>query len=325
LCAAWLVLPGETTLWRRVKDVLMITGAAGLLFLPWLPSMMAQSKAIRANFWATPPDRRLLLNVLSAITGVDYRALLPMQHGATTLIAVILAGTCVAAFVARKNAMRKGAALVLFGMGPVVFAYVYSWMNQPIFMERAFIASTVVLPLIFALLVDRADNLRRSAGLLVVGAISLLGIRSLQWNLLGEHPEPWREACLFAKSLESNDKHTLTVFVANEGEMLFDYYGRNSDYGLHPDRTGLPAGYFDADPPHTMRRVRGDEDLNGLRRTIQTGQFDQVTLIESHAYYGDRQHRALGLLTSIGYVIREQNFENLVVCQVSLPSLHSSR
>ena len=317
LCAAWLVFPGETSLRHRLKSIAIVCGVSGVLFLPWLPIMLEQSRAIRGNFWASPPDRRLVLDVLTAITGVDDRAMLPMQHGATALITTLLLSTCAACMI-WPGIARKGAALVCFAMGPIAFAYAYSWIRQPIFMERAFIASTVAVPMIFALLINRAPVRLRWVGVMLTAGLALLGLRSLQWNMLGEHSEPWREACLFAKSLESNDRRTLTVFVANEGETLFDYYARNGEYGLHDDRTGLPGSFFDADPPHTMRRVHGDADLNSLRQMITSGRFDAVTLIESHAYFGDRLRRAQAYLTSVAKSDITRQFDELLVYHIQI-------
>jgi hypothetical protein len=108
------------------------------------------------------------------------------------------------------------------------------------------------------------------------------------------HREPWRAACQYAD--ESLPPNRLLIFVANEGELLFDYYRRDSDFTPKPQLTGVPRSFFAADPPQTMSRVRNDADLNSLRSVLDSASFDQIVLVESHYWFSDPDHRVRGEL-----------------------------
>jgi hypothetical protein len=72
--------------------------------------------------------------------------------------------------------------------------------------------------------------------------------------------------------------------VANDGELPFDYY-----YHYRPgdEVTGIPGGFFDLDPPRTMRRAMTTADLAPLRLRLRTHHYDQVVLLVSHEFWGD--------------------------------------
>jgi hypothetical protein len=52
-------------------------------------------------------------------------------------------------------------------------------------------------------------------------------------------------------------------------------------------RTGAPGGFFDIDPPRTIRRVKKDSDLDPMRATLAAGDFDEAVLVLSHYQWVD--------------------------------------
>src|SRR5439155_7822214 len=106
-----------------------------------------------------------------------------------------------------------------------------------------------------------------------VAALLVLGVMSLRGNYLGEHREPWRDVSALAAS-GADGHRRLLVFVANEGEIMYDYYARRGDYSPSPMLLGVPNGFFATDPPHTMTRLRDEADLDRLRPALARGDFD---------------------------------------------------
>ena len=83
-------------------------------------------------------------------------------------------------------------------------------------------------------------------------------------------------------------RRRLIVFVANEAQLPFDYYYR---LRTGEEETGVPAGFFDADPPRTLVRVRRPSDLDGLRRRVESGGYDDLVFVVSHAGWADKDGR----------------------------------
>jgi hypothetical protein len=353
---AWLLLPGSRPIRNRLIDAAIVTAVAAAAFAPWLPRVLAQSKALEGNFWPDTPDFWLVNRTIAVFAGVDERSFdridLPgfyrigpaldwLQVNAFYWIAfAITAGVLITAVFGRR--WRWPAALALLGVGPILIVFVYSLIGQSIFMDRAFMGSSFAVPLLVALpwtlrsplpvLRERrgdsataperarvrvssgveqtpahrdsvldyaaADLPMTRPGLIRLGRIALhvwlvlLAVMiapSLWSQRLSEHSEDWRT--LSALAAPHPGHRQLTVFVANEGELLYDYYARHGDYTPSPDQTGTPADYFAIDPPHTMIRVKTDADVEALRHRLDRSDFDQVVLVASHRWFADHDDR----------------------------------
>jgi mannosyltransferase len=292
LAVAWLILPGARQLRSRAVDILIVSAISGIIFVPWLPAMLAQSHAIHGNFWAAIPDWPDLWRTLSTVSGVNVPNTGPVLPAtmAFLLLAMVLSGALI------WRTSRMMIALAVFGLVPIFLVFVYSRVAQSIFMERAFIASTFVIPLLITLpLINLRQPIRGWAMGLVIIIWLIPGISSVPHNYLGEHREDWREAVDWAQQRKSPEQ--CVVFVANEGEMLYDYYTA-TPYGPNPRQIGVPGGFFELDPPHTMRRLSPDDPMNDLHDRLTAGGFDQIIFFQSHYQWADPQQRTLGLLES---------------------------
>jgi hypothetical protein len=123
---------------------------------------------------------------------------------------------------------------------------------------------------------------RRFAGVIVAAMLMLCAV-NLAAEAKERTKEDWRDVAEMVAELYPSP-HRLIIFVANEGQLPFDYY-------FHPHHgeveTGAPAGFFDIDPPRTQRRVLSDQDLDGLRKKIETGGFSDFVLVVSHTHFSD--------------------------------------
>jgi hypothetical protein len=105
--------------------------------------------------------------------------------------------------------------------------------------------------------------------------------------------ENWRGIAKIVSELPGGRR--LIIFIANDGQLPFDYY-YHYHYRAQDEATGVPADFFDLDPPRTMRRVLDERDLNPLRARLAAGNYDQIVLVLAHEDWGDPQHLTRGLL-----------------------------
>jgi hypothetical protein len=201
----------------------------------------------------------------------------------------------------RVKARTTSLALGLMAGAPVVLLFMVSRFSQSVFIDRIFLASCAFVPILLAapLVWMPAGMLRRCWAVVLV--LMLVGEAwSLRGQWLGEHREDWRGASQFVQQQRSQPgQRTIVVFVANEGEMLFDYYARGSDYAMERDLLGLPADFFqprDGGRPRTMQQVLSDSDLAFLQNILAKEKFDRLLLVDSHQAWSDPSQRTLEML-----------------------------
>jgi uncharacterized membrane protein len=299
LNGAWLVWPGERGGRRRVIDLCLANGLVFLCYLPWIPVLLQQMKWMTGAFWADRPDGLALQRVISAIAGVDvyappgfawawlHRPVLSAESVGSLVTACILAAALLAISTRSSPHRRAAMGLAIFTLGPVAMVFVYSQWRQPIFMERVFIASSATLPILLAMALDSGRaKVIRAAGYAVFVTVLGLGLVSTGSLLHGDRKEDWRTAYAIVAKLEPSSRR-LIVFVANEGELPFAFYAAHDSSRAAELRTGAPAGFFDLDPPKTIRRVLTEGDLAPLRRQMDSGEWDEIVLVLSHETFSD--------------------------------------
>ncbi|HSV13111.1 MAG TPA: glycosyltransferase family 39 protein [Tepidisphaeraceae bacterium] len=302
----WLILPGPRPWRRRVIDLVIVAIPAALLFLPWVPTLLAQSASLKGRFWTGPPDRRLIYRTLSVVCGWNEEALGWDWRRGVAVAAWIVTGIVLIGLV-RPATHRRALALCAFGLLPILVVYIQSKLSQPIFMERAFIATTLVMPILL-LLPFVPGRFHPPTWLMALFTAGWLvgSTLSLRLNYVGEHREQWRDACRAVD--EGAARNRLIVFVANEGEMLYDYYSRHSDYSPSPNLIGVPTSIFAKDPPQTMMRIHSEADLYGLRAALGHREFDEVVFVESHPWFSDADRRVEKLLNASLPLLGHQEF-----------------
>jgi hypothetical protein len=315
--AAWLAAPGLVGRRRRIMQLAAVGSLAALAFSPWVPSLLAQHRAIAANFWASPPSVHNLCDTACSLAGISPYAWRPLRGVVFAVDSVVLAawGT---ALLLLPRARPTLAILGLMAAAPVLLLFVLSRVGQPVFVDRIFIASCAFLPVILAapLAFVRRGGLRAAwVGVLIV---LLAGeVWSLRGQWLGEHQEDWRSATEFlAWQRADAGGRSLVVFTANEGEMLYDYYARHGDYTPAPDLLGTPTDFFhprDGGMPRTMRRIRSAADLAPLQAVLSAGGFDRIFLVASHQEWADPLQSVKGLLNHELHLRRRRDFDHVSV------------
>jgi mannosyltransferase len=305
LLLAWLVLPSEHSMHRRVADIITVIAIAATLYLPWAAfGLPAQMQMIRHSFWMDPLKKSDLPAAIAALSGVKYfwswTDLLDRSHIHTfngvlpmTLLGCLLAASLITSTFGQTGARRRDAiGLLTAAVFPLVFVAICSLIWTPIFGEKLFLPSATLLP-IFFLLPLAMDLPRVAMRIAWAGAAILLVMTGL--TLYGYyqeiHKEDWRAIAQIVSNLPA--QHRLIIFIANDGRLPFDYYYR---YRPGDESTGAPSDFFDLDPPRTMRRVIDERDLDPLRRRVAQGNFDQIVLVLAHENWGDPGHLTRELL-----------------------------
>lgn len=291
---AWLILPGVVALRRRLIDLGVVGIVVVIAFVPWLPTARLQMQALHGHFWVSRPDGWMLLETVSALSGVLRGSLGIAVHWLFAGVVIVLFG--VGATGLSKRVWRWG--VLACGMliaGPVMAVFVLSRISQPVFIDRIFLAATLFIPMLLGFpLANGFPKLVRVVAAMVMLMFAAFSVVALPSQYLGEHPEPWREACAVLPAGFSNDR--LVIFVANEGEMLFDYYRMGGRYGGVDGVTGAPADFFAPGVPRTLQRVVDEADVDGLRLVLSRHLPREVYLVEAHTPWADPELRVRGLL-----------------------------
>jgi uncharacterized membrane protein len=296
LAVLWMVYPSGPKFARRIVDGLLCGLAVFLLFLPWLANLIAQTKLVGKSFWIHRPTYADLADTLCSLSGLDPSYLARFTAHLThlsfldrgklfRLASFILLLICTSGALAQASAnRRKVAALLGFALGPILLVFLYSRSGaQPIFLIRAFIASSAIIPLVLAACVAYQTRRRRilftalSAILIVATGISLLGFFEHFQN------EDWRGATTRLLSLPPERR--LAIFVTNAGQVLFDYYAtRSPNAAARPEETALPEKYNYQDP--VFRGLTGFNRvtaLQPLRKAVDSGKFAEIDVLISHS------------------------------------------
>jgi hypothetical protein len=308
---AWLVAPGARPWRRRLADLFIVALFSALSFAPWLPTMLAQQRALHGHFWALLPDTLDLARTIAVMFGVRDYSFGGFSMAQLVLVDVAIIGLALVTLRTRLK-LRMASVLILFGFLPIGFVFFYSQIAQPIFMDRAFLLSTLPLVLLAAMPLAAPIPVgpKRIFGAAAV-ALIWCQVRSLPTQVEGTQDEDWRSALRFV--VQTPAKRRIVVFVANEGELLYDYYLRNGDYAPRPPLIGVPASFFALKPPHTMRRVESDDDLNELRALVDTGKFDELVFVGSHNWFADPQLRTIHFLQGRLPLIEQKTVTRITV------------
>jgi uncharacterized membrane protein len=138
-----------------VKDALLAYGGTGLLFLPWLPTLLFQARHTGAP-WAEQPDFQALRESLGQVLG-----------GPTPAIALLLvAGSGLVALV-RDERDRRATVLLVMTVSAVALAWLASQIN-PAFSTRYFAAFVGPVLLLAAAGLTRAGRLGLVSFLIIV-------------------------------------------------------------------------------------------------------------------------------------------------------------
>jgi uncharacterized membrane protein len=320
LLAALLVHAGVESPRRRVGEFALVCLAAALLYLPWaLFGLKAQMQMIRHAFWMDPLQAGDLPRAAGSLAGIRKywswtdllsRARLPTHDGGALMAlatALLVVSAAISIFASYGALRRNILALAIAGFGPLLLVAGCSLIWTPIFTEKVFLPSATLLPIFFFIPLGMPLAWRVRAGA-HFGAVYLLGMMAL--TLYGYHreifKEDWRWLAGQVAALPARPR--LIVFVANDGQLPFDYYYR---YRPGETATGVPSGFFDLNPPRTMRRALSEADMSSLKAALDSNVGREIVLIFAHQNWADPGHRTTILLGKRWQLARHSELRDL--------------
>jgi uncharacterized membrane protein len=271
-------------------------GAALLLWLPWLPSFLIQSRRVDNEFWIQPPTLKSVLehwrNLGSAFA-----------PGGALLVPLVLGFAGLALLGAWRLRRRPAVLLLLLLLLLVPFAgsRLVS-LRRPNFYTRTLIWTSIPLYVLMAagLLQLRFRWLIGAATL----ALVLLNAGSLWAYFRYYEPEDWRGVAGYvASQVQPGD---VLLFNAGWMQIPFDYYYRRG--GAPIEEHGLPANLFDRgilEPKMTNADIPRLDDL--------VAGHGRVWLMYSHDWYTDPQRIIPAHLASTLEEISTRDFRGIKV------------
>jgi uncharacterized membrane protein len=320
LAALWL-LPGPHPVRRRVADLAAAALLTAIVYLSWaLWTLPSQIGLIRQGFWVHKPSLADVCTLLAQLCGVGHfwtwdqwisRFPFPggIEHG-PTLLAIILLGAAAMLSMGGQNPLhrRRAIALLAAALLPPALVAVFSQAGTPIFMAKTFLPSASLLPIFLMLPLAKPS---RAAWAVAIASLLLIAL-SLGGYEYERQNEDWRGAAAIVERLPAARR--LIVFVANEGQLPFDYYYPGTD-----PRSGAPAGFFDRDPPRTMLRVRDEQDLAPLQSRLAAGRYDEVVAVLSHLDWADPDGRTLAMLQRKFPIVQRWDLNDVKVMRLRRP------
>jgi mannosyltransferase len=292
LAVVWLVYPAESTIRARVRDALLVFAGALLLYLPWLPTLRGQLERIHRGFGTAAPKARDLLDSLCVLSGFDTRTLQIIFRDrlhtvrlfgfwtwvpAVFIIVVlcVLGGLCAL----RSEDRRKVAALLAYSLTPVFLVFIDSRISNPIYVNRVFLGSCVLLPMLFcAPIAFQVGNGRKVFQ--IIAFVVLVGTAVSAFGYLRrERREDWRGVTEYLVRIP--EERRLSVIVPDMGQVLVQYYASGLSQSYAPiEVTGLLTRF---DPPDLSLEARTLEDIDRnadvlalLSRAVASGKYKEV-------------------------------------------------
>jgi len=299
LDVVWLVYPSEGTWGRRIREMVLGNVCIGLLYLPWVVSLLGQVVTVAGNlYWVRRPTVWNVVWTLRDAAGfeIEYltvlaRRFLPLsawvlRYGLSIGL-VLLSGALLAGSFWRASATerRKCLAFVLYCVLPVFLIFILS-QKMPLYLDRVFTTSSIVTPIIFAFPLAPERNARGKVlyGFLGVAVAIVAILSGFGFVRYGEgqvrNDEDWRGVIYTVATIPETNR--LIVFAPPAGEVLFDYYARNLpsvDAGVA--RTGLPGAFYERFPP-VKAKIIDEADINHLKGAVESRKYTEIDVVLTH-------------------------------------------
>lgn len=316
---------------QRARELLLADTLVAVLYLPWVSSLLTQVRHFGKGFWPPKPTVSHLLESLSVIAGFNLEYLqdvavrfLPLSShtawvcvvgGVSLLCAALMAGGL---WRVSKLDGRANASLLLYCLLPILVVFVYSRIATPVFIDRVFINSSAVVPIVFAypLAVQKGPKGRIFYGFLgiVLGAtIALSGFGYLRY----EEKEDWRGAT--SSLLRIPEKNRMIIFISSTSEILFDYYARRSP-AMPPtvEKIGFPLSFYERFPP-PPKKITDASDINRLKLAVESKKYSEIDLVLSHEQGHDPNGLVFDYLNRAFVLQGEQRFNGIRIARFSVP------
>ena len=260
LAIFWFMYPSEMAIRVRARNALMVAVVTSLLYAPWVRTLAGQIRLVH-DFPVLPrPRARDLVETLCILSGFDTHTFQDLFRGyfhshrlfgfwtwAPAFLMVFVLCAIGALWAVRSIDLRKSAALLLYSVLPILLVFFYSCYSTPIYVNRAFTGTCVLLPLaLCAPIAFQAGNRKKLFQL--IGFVVLAATATSAFGYLRrERREDWRGATEYLLKLPGRPR--LVVVVLDYCQVLVHYYSAGI-YNSYPpiEITGLKTKFNPPDP-----------------------------------------------------------------------------
>lgn len=318
---AMLILPMNVSLRHRLFRAIVPIVIVVVLFLPWLATLTRQMQRMGGGFWIPTPDLTALYYTIVTAVGVkplpvgnlikeSFGRLQPTWNIVQIAIAGAMLAVVIPFFTARDSRRRRIVAPAIAAVLPIFAAFVVSRIGTSIFTPKAFVPAAAILPLVVGGAIAISRGSMRGIAFAGAGAFIVLSLASVIGQFRYERKEDWLGVHAFVA--ERTVKPTLLIFVGNDGEIAFNYYERRVKQ-LRAERTGVPVGFFDNNPPRAMQRVSDADEFRHLDELIARNDFSEVILISCHTSWSDPTGRTRKRVEELCERTEGRNFSGVTV------------
>jgi uncharacterized membrane protein len=292
LMLLWFIYPAQMEIRKRFTDGLLIGFAVLALYIPWILKLRQQAKEIQGGFWISKPQPHDLLNSLCVLSGIDPGTIQKVvrQHlhihrlagNREIYFAVLLAFLLCAIgglYAIRPADRRKTAALLAYVTAPLFLVFAVSLVSTPLYTDRAFIASCMMLPLLYCAPIAFQGGIRKRVFLMIgLGAFVVTSVCALAY-MRQQRKEDWRGATQYLLRLPDGPR--LAVVVPGADQVLIEYYESRLSRSNPPiEMTGLIRTFSLDDRAYTSVHFDPNVDvLANLKNAIGSGKYDEVDLV----------------------------------------------
>ncbi len=235
---------------RALKRGAFGLGVAVILFLPWLPTQMAQVFQVQHGFWIPEGTRMSLPDTVALYAGSVPLAWI------LSVFAVMGAGAGL--FARRRSATPRGLAVSIAGgwcLCPIVLPFLISQVSSPIFMSKYTIAGSLAFSVLAAHGVVASFGRWGALGAAVVAGV-------LTWTPLHDYYDTtrkvqWRETtAALDRAAEPQD---LVLLNQSFSDIPFRYYSHRHDLVVVPFLKNVPVEDLTTPTIDTLLSVAASE------------------------------------------------------------------
>jgi len=248
----------------------------------------------------------------------------PLSSGAAWICVLTAVSLLCAALVAGglwrvpKAERARNVSLLSYCLLPMLVVFVLSRATRSLYIDRIFLNSSLVVPLVFAypLALQKGRSGRILYGFLgivlaVTTALSAFGY------LRNQEKEDWRGAA--SSLLGIPEQNRLIVFAPTAGEILFDYYAQKLPAtGPSVRKMGLPMSHLEDFPPR-LGAITSTSDIGPLKLAVESGKYSEIDLVLSRESAEDLNEQILGYLNRAFARQEERRFYRIRIVRFLAP------
>jgi mannosyltransferase len=283
---------------RGVMGVATGLSAAVVLWLPWLPNFLSQSRRVDEEFWISPPTLSTFLKHWHDLTNAYGPEGAYRNYILVVVLVLILLG------VGQLQGRPEAGLLLLLVLVPVAVELLVS-LRRPIFHTQTLIWTSVPLCVLIA-----AGMLRvrlRPLVALVAAVTLVLNVVGVRGYYLNNGKEDWRAAVHYVAERARSDE--LVLYSAAWAQIPFDYYYSRSG-GPPITQRGLPTDILDSEVLEAKMTEADLAPLDGLAARRST-----VWLVLSHDWYTDPLGMVPSALSASFCAVDSRAFPGITVTQ----------